>query len=140
MSNGKTVRMLDMDEQDLQKAYKHGYDMLYNKNKYTPGKIILRDSLGTIGMACVAELFVRFLLHECDIDSIKSRQDLLMIINNAKREFNISNDDTIDVIFSNIGDEYGKIKIRDLIDACLGSLGSFNTKLITPGFLLAQGV
>ena len=52
----------------------------------------------------------------------------------------IKNDDNIDAIFSNIGEEYSKIRVKDLIDACLGSLGSFNTKLITPGFLLAQGV
>jgi hypothetical protein len=93
-----------------------------------------------MGMACVTELFVRFLLHECDIESIKSKQDLLMIVNNAKKDANVKNDDTIDVIFSNIGDEYNRIRVKDLIDACLGSLGAFNTKLITPGFLLAQGV
>ena len=38
------------------------------------------------------------------------------------------------------GDEYSKIKVRDLIDACLNNLGAFNNKLLTPGFLLAQGV
>lgn len=129
-----------MSESELQKAYNHCHDMLYNKSRYTPGKIILRDSLGNIGTACIAELFVRFLLHECDIESIKTKQDLLMLINNAKKESNVKNEDAIDVIFSNISAEYCKIKVRDLIDACLGSLGSFNTKLITPGFLLAQGV
>lgn len=139
-SGGKTVRLLDMNEQELQKAYNHCHDMLYNKSRYTPGKVVLRDSLGTMGMACVTELFVRFLLHECDIESIKSKQDLLMIVNNAKKDADVKNDDTIDVIFSNIGDEYSRIRVKDLIDACLGSLGSFNTKLITPGFLLAQGV
>ena len=131
---------MDMSEKELQKAYNHCHDMLYNKSRYTPGKVVLRDSLGNIGTACVTELFVRFLLHECDIESIKTKQDLLMLINNTKKESDVKNEDTIDVIFSNIGDEYGKIKVRDLIDACLGSLGSFNTKLITPGFLLAQGV
>lgn len=139
-NNGKQVRLLDMSKDELQKAYDHANSMLYNKNRYTPGKIVLRDSLGTIGMACVSELFVRFLLHECDIESIKSRRDLLTVINDAKKEAGIKNEDTIDCIFSNIGDEYSKIRIRDLIDTCLDNLGSFNNKLITPNFLLAQGI
>ena len=75
-----------MNEQELQKAYNHCHDMLYNKSRYTPGKVVLRDSLGSMGMACITELFVRFLLHECDIESIKSKQDLLMIVNNAKKD------------------------------------------------------
>lgn len=129
-----------MTQNELQKAYNHANDMLYNKSKYTPGKIVLRDSLGSLGIACVTELFVRYILHECDIESIKSRQDLLVLINNAKRECGVKNEDSIDVIFSNIGDEYSKIKVRDLIDACLNNLGTFNNKLLTSNFLLAQGV
>lgn len=140
MNNGKQVRLMDMSEAELQKAYNHAHSMLYNKSRYTPGKITLRDSLGTLGMACITELFVRFLIHECEIDSIKSRQDLLTIINVAKRESGVKNDDTIDCIFSNIGDEYSKIRIRDLVDACLNNLGTFNNKLLTSSFLLAQGV
>lgn len=139
-NNGKQIRLMDMNQSELQKAYDHSHSMLYNKSRYTPGKITLRDSLGTLGMACIAELFVRFLIHECDIESIKSRQDLLTIINSNKRECGIKNEDTIDCIFSNIGDEYSRIKVRDLIDACLNNLGNFNNKLLTPGFLLAQGV
>lgn len=139
-SNGKQIRLLDMTQNELQKAYNHANDMLYNKSKYTPGKIVLRDSLGNLGIACVTELFVRYILHECDIESIKSRQDLLVLINNAKRECGVKNEDSIDVIFSNIGDEYSKIKVRDLIDACLNNLGTFNNKLLTSNFLLAQGV
>ena len=139
-NNGKQIRLMDMNNEELQKAYDHSNSMLYNKSRYTPGKITLRDSLGTLGMACVTELFVRFLLHECNIESIRSRQDLLTIVNAAKRDSNIKNDDTIDCIFSNIGDEYSKIKVRDLIDACLNNLGAFNNKLLTPSFMLAQGV
>lgn len=129
-----------MSKSELQKAYSHCNSMLYNRSRYTPGKVVLRDSLGTLGMACVTELFVRYLLHECDIEAIKSRQDLMTIINTAKRENGVKNEDTIDVIFSNVGDEYSRIKIRDLIDACLNNLGTFNSKLLTTGFLLAQGI
>ena len=131
---------MDMSKSELQKAYSHCNSMLYNRSRYTPGKVVLRDSLGTLGMACVTELFVRYLLHECDIEAIKSRQDLMTIINTAKRENGVKNEDTIDVIFSNVGDEYSRIKIRDLIDACLNNLGTFNSKLLTTGFLLAQGI
>ena len=81
-----------MTQNELQKAYNHANDMLYNKSKYTPGKIVLRDSLGSLGIACVTELFVRYILHECDIESIKSRQDLLVLINNAKRECGVCSD------------------------------------------------
>ena len=129
-----------MSKSELQKAYSHCNSMLYNRSRYTPGKVVLRDSLGTLGMACITELFVRYLLHECDIEAIKSRQDLMTIINTAKRENGVKNEDTIDVIFSNVGDEYSRIKIRDLIDACLNNLGTFNSKLLTTGFLLAQGI
>lgn len=139
-SNGKQIRLMDMSQFELQKAYNHANDMLYNKSKYTPGKVVLRDSLGSLGIACITELFVRYILHECDIESIKSRQDLLVLINKVKRENNVKNEDSIDVIFSNIGDEYSKIKVRDLIDACLNNLGAFNNKLLTSNFLLAQGV
>ena len=51
---------MDMSKFELQKAYNHCNSMLYNRSRYTPGKVTLRDSLGTLGMACTTELFVRY--------------------------------------------------------------------------------
>ena len=35
---GKEVRLVDMDYNQLQKAYNHTLSMLYNENRFTPGQ------------------------------------------------------------------------------------------------------
>lgn len=114
--------------------------MLYNKSRHTPGKVILRDSLGTLGMACLTELFIRFLLYDCNIENMKTKQDILIWISEVKRNSDVKNSDYITTLFSNIRPEFSKIRIKDLVEGCLNNLGVINRKLITSNFLLSQGI
>lgn len=139
-SNGTIIRMMDMSKDELQKAYDHCWSMLYNKSRHTPGKVILRDSINALGTACLTELFIRFLLYECDIENMKTKQDILIWVSEVKRNSDVKNSDYITTLFSNIRPEFSKIKIKDLVEGCLNNLGVVSRKLITSNFLLSQGI
>ena len=61
---------MDMDENELNRAYKHVHDMLYNDDKYIPGKYQTKINLQHLINQCNAELFKRYLIYECDIDTL----------------------------------------------------------------------
>ena len=42
---GKEVRLVDMDYNQLQKAYNHTLSMLYNENRFTPGKFQVKKNI-----------------------------------------------------------------------------------------------
>ena len=61
-----------MSDNELQKVYNHATDMLYNNNKYTPGKFQVKKNIRALIAQCNAELLKRYILHECNIDILNS--------------------------------------------------------------------
>lgn len=43
--NGNSVRLMDMDQTELKKCYRHCNQMLTNKDLYRPGKIEVRKNI-----------------------------------------------------------------------------------------------
>lgn len=89
---------------------------------------------------CNAELFLRYLIHECNIDQLKTNKDVLLLVNNIKKTYDLTNDNYITELFNGIPIVFEKITINDLINACLDKLGHFNKKLISDKFILSQGI
>lgn len=138
--DGSTVKMIDMPADELQNCAKHCWEMLYNDDTFNVGRVIVKRNLQKAWDSCNTELFVRYLLHECDTE-LKTRKDLLDYINSCrnKTEENII-DSSISVIFGSLSPIFEKVTIRKLMDACFDKLDVFNRKVITDKFLLSQGI
>ena len=114
--------------------------MLYNSNPWSPGKFIVRENIDKTWDSCNTELFVRYLLHDCDTD-IKTKKDILDYINSQRssHEEDILNE-SISVLFNGLEPIFEKVTVSRLMDACFDKLDILNKKMITDKFILAQGI
>lgn len=135
---GKEVPMIKMTLKELQKIYNHAWDMLYNKSYKTLGKYEVKKNIQATNTKCNAELFVRFILYEFTNCPLKTTRDILEYLN-THRIKGISDDTNISELFGNVPREFANLTIVDLVKACLKT-ESFNKKLISDKFILAQGI
>ena len=138
--NGNDIKLIEASEDNLNKWYKHCYEMLYNPSLFNPGKYYIRKNIWKTWNSCNTELFVRYLLHECDTP-IKTKKDLLDYINSKRSETerDIINE-SISVLFNGLDPIYEQITISQLMDACFDKLDVLNKKMITDKFILSQGI
>lgn len=138
--SGEEVRLMDMDESELNRAYKHVHDMLYNDDKYIPGKYQTKINLQHLINQCNAELFKRYLIYECDIDTLKTPIQIVSLIREYKKQNGLTDSDLISTLFSNLPQEFTNINYGDLIAACLDQLEVINRKMISQHFILSKGI
>lgn len=138
--NGNDVKLMTAPEEDIRKWYKHCYEMLYNAYPWSPGKYVVRENIHKTWDACNTELFVRYLLHDCDTD-IKTKKDILDYINSQRssHDRDILNE-SISVLFNGLEPIFEKVTVSRLMDACFDKLDVLNKKMITDKFILAQGI
>ena len=138
--DGKEVRLLDMDQEQLQKAYNHVTDMLYNKNKYTPGRYQVKKNIQNLITSCNAELLLRYITHVLDIECLKTNAQVIEFLRNGKKIHNLSDNDSVMSLFINLPSEYNTVTISKLMDACFDKLDIINRKMISDNFIVAQGI
>ena len=138
--DGKEVRLMDMSEQALQKAYTHATDMLYNGNRYTPGKYNVKKNIRKLIANCNAELLKRYLMHECNIDVLKNPLQLIQYIRDFKKANNLENTDSVEMLFDHLPKEFVSVTLDDLISACLDQLEVVNRKMLSDGFIISRGI
>ena len=138
--SGKEVRLMDMSKEDLQKVYNHATDMLYNTNKYTPGRIQVKQNIKNLIANCNAELFLRYILHDCNVDILRTNIQVIEFVRQCKTANNLSDDDFVTTLFTNIPVEFESITLGQLIDACFDKLDIINRKMISDKFILSQGI
>lgn len=129
-----------MSEEELQKCYTHCTDMLFNRNKQIPGKYQVRRNIQSLYNSCNAELFLRYILHETNIDTLKTNKDVFDVISEFKKSHNLSNDDSITQIFDNVPTIFNSVTIDQLFEACFDKLDVLNKKIISDKFILSQGI
>lgn len=114
--------------------------MLYNSSPFNPGKYHIRKNIWKTWNSCNTELFVRYLLHECDT-SIKTKKDILDHINQQRivHDRDITGE-SISILFNGLDPIYEKITVSNLMDACFDKLDILNKKMITDKFILSQGI
>ena len=138
--NGNEVRLMDLSNDELQKCYDHTTDMLWNKSNYNPGKYVIRENIQNTFNNCNTQLFVRWLLNEHDIATLKTNKDLLDFINTHKQSNDVKNSDNISNLFANLPVVYEKITVDKLMNACFDKLDVLNRKMISNKFILSQGI
>ena len=87
-----------------------------------------------------AELLHRYVLHDCNIDTLKTSRDLLDFINAQKQINGVLNSDSVVTIFNGLPDVFTTVTIDKLLAACLDSLEAFNRRLISDKFILSLGI
>lgn len=139
-SNGKEIRMMDMDYAQLQQAFWHCEDMLYNKDVHHPGLYRKLEFIEKAWENANAELLLRYVLHDCHIDTLRTNKDLLDFINQHKQVNNLKNSDYVSNLFDGLPTEFMNVTIDKLLSACLDSLEAFDRRLISDKFLLSLGI
>ena len=135
---GKEVSMMNLSAKQLQKIYNHTQDMLYNKSYKTLGKYEVKKNIQSTNTKCNAELFLRYILYELDNFPLKTNRDVLEYLN-SQRIQGAADQTSITDIFGTVPREFVNLTLVDLIKACLKA-ESFNKKLISDKFILAQGI
>lgn len=138
--DGRVVRLMDVSKDELQKIYNHTTDMLYNTNKYTPGRWQVKRNIKVLIANCNAELLMRYILHECNINILKSGLQIIEFLRNGKSSNGLTDNDSVNTLFSNLPIEFDTVTIGDLIDACLDKGDIINRKMISDNFILSQGI
>ena len=138
--DGKEIRLLDMSPDELQKVYNHTTDMLYNTNKYTPGKLQVKKNIRTLISHCNAELLKRYIIHECSIDILKSPIEIIQFIRDSKKANNLTDTDSVTTLFNHLPKEFESITLDLLLSSCLDQLDIINRKMISDNFILSQGI
>lgn len=134
--NGKEVRFMDMSQTELQSCMDHVTDMLYNKHPYRPGKLVIRENIQKAYNNCNAELLLRYILYDCNIEVLKTNKDLTDFIIKNKLDY----DSTVNALFDGLPVIFEKVTIDKLLNACFDKLDVLNTKMISSNFILSQGI
>lgn len=134
--NGKEVRLMDMNAAELQDCLNHVTDMLYNKHPYRPGKLVIRENIQKAYNNCNAELLLRYILYDCNIDRLKTNKDLTDFILNNHIDYN----ETVSSLFDGLPVIFEKVTVNNLLNACFDKLDVLNTKMISSNFILSQGI
>lgn len=138
--NGNDIKLMSASPKDLESWYNHCHNMLYNSSVHNPGKYVIRKNIHNIWDSCNTELFVRYLLNECNTN-IKTKKDILDYINNQKILYDRDIlSESISILFTGLDPIYEKITVSKLLDACFDKLDVINRKMINDKFILAQGI
>ena len=138
--DGKEIRLLDMSPDELQKAYNHTTDMLYNTNKYTPGKLQVKKNIRTLISHCNAELLKRYIIHECNVDILKSPIEIIQFIRDSKKANNLTDTDSVTTLFNHLPKEFESITLDLLLSSCLDQLDIINRKMTSDNCILSEGI
>lgn len=141
--NGKYVqseiRLVDMSNFELLKAYDHCKKMLFNKDNQNPGRYVVLENISDQKDRCGVELFLRYIEPEYGL----SRFSLMNTVTNflsVNKEALKGVKPTLKDMFSGLPNEYENLELSLIIDGCLDRLGAFNKKHITRTFILKQGI
>lgn len=133
------IRMIDMEEYQLQCMYDHCKQMLYNKSVKNPGRMIVLQHISDQLEYCRAELAYRYFLSLTNKngDPLYSSDSLMTELRNITGQI----DDNVylgDVM--SVPSEYSKAKLKYLKEACKDALGLFDHSKITKPFLCDMGI
>jgi hypothetical protein len=132
-------RLIDMTEHQLQSCYNHCKTMLFNKDSQNPGRYSVLELIADQRDRCGIELFLRHVEHDRGLSRFNLIESINTFLkNNVEALKKIK--PTLDIMFSNIPDEFEKLSATLVIDGCLDRLGVFNKKHITRTFILKQGI
>ena len=139
-ANGTNVKLVDMNEAELSKAYEHCKSMLYSTNRYSPGKYQVRKNIWNMYENCNAELLLRYILNVCEISELKTNKNIVDLVNIYRADKHIKDNDKVTVIFEHLPTAFENVTVEKLVRACLDSLEPFNKGLVSNEFIISEGI
>lgn len=135
-------KLMSCDFDKLRYCYDRCYQMLYNKDGKTPGRVVLNDLVKEQIEKCRAELLIRWLRSKLNYPSTKCLEDLKVIINNNKETLTPQNLKIVPIgtVMAGLPSEYQDIPIKYVMDACLDSLGAIDLSHLTLNFITKLGL
>lgn len=141
------IKLFDATPEQLKHFYKHCNSMLYSNDKINPGRYVLLDIIKDQREKCNVELYLRKLKDGTFTNGESYPrhlycQDILNCIRMNKEHFpqNELKNIPITAITGGVPKEFSRLSISSVIDGCLDTLGTINTKHITFSFILNMGI
>ena len=136
------IKLIDADYNQLRRYYSHCEQMLNNSDSKNPGRITLLAIVNEQIQKCRAELLIRWLRSEKHYTNTRCLEDLRTIIGNNK---DILTQETIKVypiseVLNGLPIEFERVPISLVMDACLDSLGQFDSSHLTLNFIVKMGL
>lgn len=136
------IKLVDASFEQLSKFYNHCEQMLHNSDAKNPGRITLLSIVADQIQRCRAELLIRWLRSEKQYTNTRCLEDLRNIIKNNRE---VLTNESIKVypigeVLNGIPAEYKEVPISLVMDACLDSLGLFDSSHITLNFIVKMGL
>ena len=135
------IRMIDMDEDQLQTIYSHCKEMLYNNDPKNPGRMIVIDQIAKQLDCCRAELALRWFktLQDSKGNYLYTNESLISDLRewlktcDGKETYLLKD-------FVQVPVDYKNVKVNVLQEACRDALGSFDHSKITHTFIYKLGL
>lgn len=139
----KEIKLVDMSEKELNKAYEHCKMMLYNNSNSNPGRMVVLDLISKQINDCGAELALRWfksLRNEKD-EVIYTNSSLLIELRNYIASINYDPKYVYKLQdFIQTPPDYKSVTLESVMKACLDSLGKFDQSHITYSFIYKLGI
>jgi hypothetical protein len=130
------TKMVDMTENQLQVAYTHCKNMLYNTNKLSPGKYLILDNLENQLKKCNTELAIRWFCQLKDTygKNLYTKFTLTNEINNFieanSHIYKKTSKIRLKDIYNGIPVDFQDITIDYFIEGCMEKAGKIETKYL----------
>lgn len=150
----KSIRLVDMTDDELKKCYNHCKKMLNNDNPKHLGRYNVLEEVNEQINKCNIELFLRY----CENTYLKNERNALprrdlyyslrQFMENVNKSMIEAGRDEIEdwstvpmsQASSNLPEEFENINISDVIDGCIDCLGAFDKKHLTLTFITKMGL
>lgn len=133
-------RLIDMSQEELQKAYDHCKHMLYNSDSKNPGRMVILDKIDEQIRDCNAELALRWLKSITDSDGKFINSDISILID--LRELLKNKSLSLNTKYSEIAEiptDYKNVTIEQLINHAR-DIKYFDYSKITLAFIYRLGI
>lgn len=137
-----SIKLITMDNDQLQSCYNICKDMLYNSDPKLPGRMIVINNIEQQKEKCVAERCLRWFMQLQNSDQkyiYPTAEAVMTDLRSWAKEFN-ADDNTMLKEFLEIPPEYKNVRVTTLEQACRDALGAFDHSKISFSFIYDLGI
>lgn len=142
----ESVKLMDMDSDELNKCYNHCKKMLYNDDPKHLGRYNILEEVNSQINKCNVELLLRYFENTYQQDERRSptkRFSLMIDLRELMRNNPHVEDWSqvpITTVTSDLPSEFKDVKISDILQGCTDSLEAFDKSHLTMSFITKMGL
>lgn len=137
----KEVKMVEMTEDEIKEAVSLCGQMLYNKDSSKLGRVHVLRIIEKQKRCCTIAMFMKWI----KVRYKKSDYDLhttlrSFVENNSEEHPDVENMPVAKCIGDICPQQFSDITIKEVMQACVGALGIFDSRYMTKGLIFRQGI